>query len=453
MAAMSALRWENRRGPLAALAVFVIFAGGATAYAVTSSIGSPATVGLTADRIIVAAGDTAVVADVGDIDAFVVQAAATAAATAGGFSASSRTGSLGMQRLSRAGVVVHAPPAGYLIPMIYIAMPPTALAGTLGTDVSNVLDANSVVVNQLTADTTGALVGDVIDMQAADGSMQAFTITGIRPYDQIGGSELVITVDGAQRLGATADTGVVIWGFDFRSVLDQALVDVGVTGRKDTRVWRSWDLVDPDGTLSTARTKDQLGEPWYRFVSADSIAMHPDWEAANLSPSRILLDSTIQIRARCHLKVVSDLSAALAEVAATGLAGAIEVVNANMYGGCFNPRFSRTSGQIGFLSRHAYGMALDTNTLSNCQGCVPPMNCTVVRIFRKHNFAWGGNFRRPDGMHFEWVGEPRDRIEFPSRYCPNLVAPLAQSTYVETLGLDVLLAGQEAITAGHVHEP
>jgi hypothetical protein len=50
------------------------------------------------------------------------------------------------------------------------------------------------------------------------------------------------------------------------------------------------------------------------------------------------------------------------------------------------------------------------------------MDCRVVRIFRKHNFAWGGNFINPDGMHFEWVGERRDQLPYPSRYCANVVS-------------------------------
>jgi len=58
--------------------------------------------------------------------------------------------------------------------------------------------------------------------------------------------------------------------------------------------------------------------------------------------------------------------------------------------------------------------------VANCQGCVPQMDCRVVRIFRAHNFAWGGNFINPDGMHFEWVGEPRNTLMYPSRYCPNV---------------------------------
>jgi hypothetical protein len=64
-------------------------------------------------------------------------------------------------------------------------------------------------------------------------------------------------------------------------------------------------------------------------------------------------------------------------------------------------------------------MAFDINTATNAQGAVPQMNCDVVRIFRKHGFAWGGNFLMPDGMHFEYVGEPRHNIDYPSTYCPN----------------------------------
>ena len=124
---------------------------------------------------------------------------------------------------------------------------------------------------------------------------------------------------------------------------------------------------------------------------------------------------------RATTTIRSDLAAALQAVVDAGLAGYIDVANANTYGGCFGPRFSRIVGtQLGSLSRHTWAQALDTNTVSNCQGCVPQMDCRVVRIFRAHNFAWGGNFLNPDGMHFEWVGEPRNNYQYPSRYCPNV---------------------------------
>ena len=71
------------------------------------------------------------------------------------------------------------------------------------------------------------------------------------------------------------------------------------------------------------------------------------------------------------------------------------------------------------MSRHSWGQAIDMNTVSNCQGCVPRMNCTVVQIFRKYGFAWGGNFLTPDGMHFEWVGERRDLQPLALRLLPE----------------------------------
>jgi len=173
--------------------------------------------------------------------------------------------------------------------------------------------------------------------------------------------------------------------------------------------------------LSLADTKVQLGEFAYRVnANGTDVSVTQDWAAANIPPDREVLYAPIPINARCHRVIKADLIAALAEVDAAGLAGAIDVGNANAFGGCYYPRFSRTSGALGFLSRHSWGQALDTNTIANAQGRAPTMNCAVVRIFRKHNFAWGGNFLTPDGMHFEWVGERRDQLQYPSRYCPNL---------------------------------
>ena len=424
--------------------------GGIAVLAAGAGVDDAAMVSRTADRVVEPVGDLAVAFDVGDVDQFVIDGVDVAVRRVGGVATTSRSGSLGLVRLVRAGTTVHAPPAGYLIPITFVSLPKGAMAGVMGADVSAVVDDRTVVLNQMTAELMGAQEGDSIEVRAADGSTVALAIGGIRPYDQLGWAELVFTTEVANRLGANIDTRVVMWGFDDRAGLDAALADVGVLGRRDTRVSHSWDPPDPDDTISTARTKVALGEPWYRIESDGSLGMHPDWKATNLTDGRILLDPVVRIRAQCHVEIVGDLSAALAEVAAAGLAYAIEVSNANAYGGCYNPRYSRTSG---FLSRHAYGMALDTNTASNCGGCRPPkMNCDVVRIFRKHGFAWGGNFRQPDGMHFEWVGERRDRISYPSTYCPNIVNPLAESAAGGTIGIGVLTAGEVAIDVEHPDE-
>jgi hypothetical protein len=451
---MSSPSNSRRVARLVPLTVLMATVAGFVAWAAGGPLDGAVVVSEGAIREPYKSDDTVVIFDIAEVDRFVVEAAARAATTAGATSTTARTGALGMRAITRNGVTVHAPPPGYLIPMVYLALPTAPMGYVVGSDIPAVIGPGKAVMNAVTAELTGAQVGDVVVMQAANGSPVDIQITGIRPYEQIGWAELVFTTDVAAQLGATEDTRVVIFGAEDHALMEQALAAEGLIGRKDTRVSRSWDLPDPDNTLSTAETKLALGEPWYRFNADGSISMHPDWIAANLPPGRELLDPVVQIRARCNVGVVDDLKAALREVATAGLAGAIEVANANTFGGCYGgARYARTSGQIGSISRHSYGMALDTNTTSNCQGCVPKMNCDVVRIFRKHGFAWGGNFRRPDGMHFEWVGEPRDQLSYPSNYCPNVVNPLTQSVAISSTGPSVLVVGTPGVEHDHEETP
>ena len=419
-------------------AVFVVAAFGAAAVAL--QLDRAATAGRPALRIDPGLGDVATVFDVQEIDPEVVEATFRVAEQVGAAAAPSRTASVGLQRVIRGDAVVHAPPDGWLIPIVLLAMPRAAIAGIVGDDIPRLVDANWVMINELTAQMMGgAQAGDVLHLRAVDGSTQPFWIAGVLSYERIGGTELLMTPEAAARLGVVDDTQMVVWNIRSRSAFDAAVDQAGLTGRPNTRVNRSWDLRSPDDTLSTARAKAALGEPWYRVVAGDTIEMHPAWMQNNLPPSRILLSSAIPIRARCHVAVSGALGAALDEIAAAGLGAHIDVGNTNTYGGCFNPRYSRLSG---FLSRHSYAMALDINTTSNCQGCVPQMNCDVVRTFRKHGFAWGGNFRMPDGMHFEWVGQPRDQVSYPSKYCPNTGASSTQAAATEEqLGRDVLMSG------------
>jgi len=165
-------------------------------------------------------------------------------------------------------------------------------------------------------------------------------------------------------------------------------------------------------------TKQLLGEFAYRLTDT-GITIDPAWVSSRLPTDRETY-ADLGVRARCHVAIRRDLQAALTEVYQSGLASAIDVSNTNTFGGCYNPRFNRLTGNLGFLSRHAWAQAIDMNTATNAQGARPQMDCRVVRIFRKHHFAWGGNFLTPDGMHFEWVGEPRNALQYPSEFCPNV---------------------------------
>ena len=424
-------------------AAIATLAAGAVALAAVAPGNGPATVDRTAVRVDQGLGDVAVVFDIRDVDPEVVTGTFAASEQAGAAAAPARTASVGLRAITRAGSLVHAAPDGFLIPIVLIAMPRAALGGVVGDDIPGALDDSTVMLNELTAQATGAQQGDILELRAVDGSSQWFSIGRVLPYSRIGGSELLMTPGAADRLGVVADTEMIVWNIESRPSFDAAVSNLGLTTRPNTKVSRSWDSRDPDDALSTARLKSMVGEPWYQVVSGDTIEMHPTWKASYLPPGRVLLSSAIPVRARCHNAVSGALGVALDEVAAAGLGGAIDLGNTNTYGGCFNARYSRDSG---FLSRHAYAIALDMNTTSNCQGCTPRMNCDVVRIFRRHGFAWGGNWRHPDGMHFEWVGEPRDQIAYPSRYCANNVGGAPQSngpgaTAEGEIGRDVLLAG------------
>jgi hypothetical protein len=354
--------------------------------------------------------------------------AIVAAASTGGAYALIRSASVGMHTVRRGATVIQQAPDGFDFPMSVTAMPTATVAQLFGRNIAGVLSSGFVMMGRTTADLRGAQVGDAIDLVAASGATVRFGVGLILPDDQIG-AEVLISIEEANLLGMTADTRLLIWGFSDRAAIDRALTERGLMGRSDVRVQHSWDPANPDSTLGLARTKQLLGEFAYR-VRSDGVEADVtlDWVTRYLPPNREILLPAIPVNARCNIVARTDLRAALDEVAQRGLAPYIDVANTNRAGGCYYPRFSRSSGRLGFLSRHSWGQAFDTNTLTNAQGAVPTMNCEIVRIFRKHNFAWGGNFLTPDGMHFEWVGEPRDQLAYPSRYCPNVVtAPPSES--------------------------
>ena len=55
----------------------------------------------------------------------------------------------------------------------------------------------------------------------------------------------------------------------------------------------------------------------------------------------------------------------------------------------------------GVKSAHAFGTAIDVNALSNPLGTTGDMPEDVVRQWEAEGGDWGGDWRRPDPMHFE----------------------------------------------------
>jgi hypothetical protein len=72
------------------------------------------------------------------------------------------------------------------------------------------------------------------------------------------------------------------------------------------------------------------------------------------------------------------------------------------FDGCFNVRWVR--GVPGSPSLHSWGLALDFNARDNPLGGHSSWSGAFVDSFKSAGFIWGGEFSRPDAMHFQWVG-------------------------------------------------
>lgn len=365
--------------------------------------------------------DIVTVNNSGELTAANANAALAAARDAGAAAAIGRSASIGMVEVRRGGAGVQIAPAGFAYPMGVTVLPLEMIASTMNPAISAVLTPDTVVMGQLTASLRGAAAGDTVTLIASNGTPTAMTVALVADDATIGTTELLMSPAAADRLGIVQSNSVVMWNIPARDALDAALSAHGLVNTK-VRIRRSWEPFDPDFTIGMARTKQALGEFAYRVNANGSVTLDSTWLNTYITYGSI---GGLRLSSGCNVNVRPALQAAMDEVIASGLAGTINYADANSAGGCFGPRFNRLTpdSSVGFLSRHSWGQAVDTNTQGSCQGCAPPdMNCATVRIFRKHGFAWGGNFLVPDGMHFEWVGVPRDQYAYPSRFCPNTVA-------------------------------
>lgn len=76
------------------------------------------------------------------------------------------------------------------------------------------------------------------------------------------------------------------------------------------------------------------------------------------------------------------------------------------FNGCYCYRNKINRNPAPELSNHAYGTAIDINASTNGYGRTPQMNQRVVRCFKENGFTWGGDWRVPDGMHFQLKNSP-----------------------------------------------
>lgn len=111
-------------------------------------------------------------------------------------------------------------------------------------------------------------------------------------------------------------------------------------------------------------------------------------------PSAWMSDVTIT-RCTVHKLIAPIVEKVLKEIHSKGLWP--KLID---FGGGYYVRPKRSSGNE--YSTHSWGIALDFNVKNNQMGMRPEMDMRIVDVFEKAGFVWGGRWKKPDGMHFQY---------------------------------------------------
>ena len=136
-----------------------------------------------------------------------------------------------------------------------------------------------------------------------------------------------------------------------------------------------------------------IGTMNYKILDNGFIKPQQAWVDSNISTASVSIIGEVT----CHRLMLPQLQAALSEIESRGLGNELRPDD---YGGCYVPRFIDRNPSLP-LSMHAFGLAVDINVSTNQLGTEGDMNPRIVEIFERWGFVWGGNWSRPDPMHFE----------------------------------------------------
>lgn len=305
-----------------------------------------------------------------------------------------RAGQVGVTRtLDAAGAVIDEPPGGWTLPLDVIAIDPAGYAALLPADQAGPVQAlapGSALLGATSAEVRRLGPGAVLEVGGA-----AVVVAGVVDDRLVGGAELVVAQDDADRLGvgglryvlarAAGDPAEVAGGVRSASAGAQALVsDLG--GGAWPVSWRE--------ILPQALVKARFGEFAVRPGAGRAAQLDPVWTAASITTAEVPLLGEVT----CHRAVIEPLRAALGELERSGLSA---LVDAGDYAGCHGPRLT---GPGGIVSRHAWGLAVDVNASANPYGAPSRQDPRLVEVMERHGFAFGGRWPVPDAMHFEYRG-------------------------------------------------
>lgn len=287
-----------------------------------------------------------------------------------------------------------ATPAYPEVPVEAIAVDPASYARHSGNGSLRGMLAGGVVLSRTAATLRRAGAGG--SLQLVDG--RRLQISGVVDDAVVGGYELALNDSLGARLGLTRPAYLLLG-----TSQSQAVVSAAVRQALNRRVLVRRPGERPflragDAVLPQALVKKHFGEFSIRRTVLGFVP-DPAWVRADIVARVLPVLGTV----RCHRGVVDQLAMAMAELDRAGLAHVVDRGDFGRQGGCYNPRALR--GGDGRLSRHSWGIAVDINVAANPLGARPRMDQRLVAVMERHGFTWGGRWLRPDGGHFEWVGE------------------------------------------------
>lgn len=291
---------------------------------------------------------------------------------------------------------VSTPPQGFSIPLEILSVDPQTYAAFVPKDERGPfrkLEEGGVLLGR-----SAAAFRTIQSQGSLTFGETSLEVAAAVDDDLVSSHEAVMSHETAASLGIENRKYVLIAlgrGLDAGEVVDRLSaefpdVTIGAREPGESRYFR------PGGeTLPQIEVKKAVGEFAARPAGEGELEIDPKWIVANTVNEPIPLLG----RARCHRKVFPQIKAAFEQIAAQGLE---HLIDEDDFGGCFAPRLLNADPHSG-ISRHAWGIAFDFNVANNRYGEPPSMDERVVEILEDWGFAWGGRWRVPDGMHFEYL--------------------------------------------------
>ncbi len=298
------------------------------------------------------------------------------------------------------GQVVDDPPKGFAIPLEVGAVDPSDFAPFLppaDRGATLALENAQGILGESSARLRGLGPGAVLEF----GSTRV-QIAAILPDELVGAKELMVSTSVGREIGVTHDRYALLQpdpvpndrqlAKQIRGILPPGL-KVQVRAPGETPYFREGDAV-----LPPVRIKELFGEfaakpdpkrPGYLLID-------PQWERTHIVTGHVPLLGAVT----CNVAMFPQIRGAMNQLIAEGLADTI-----SSFSGCYARRFANRDPTAA-ISHHSWGIALDINVPQNPFGAMPNQDPGMVKVFEEWGFIWGGDFIRPDGMHFEYRRPP-----------------------------------------------